>query len=311
MAKGLNLANLSTVRPDEAVGGGLLDDVDVIIKKARFKPVKYGAMKNYALGVVVDFVTDDEEAKEHSEIYSAGDLKNFVPTNDGDEPAGATKSQYLQLANGDLDADADDLAEMEGIAPMKLNAKAGATIPLNSNYLYFNKKLAECGFPVEEMSPDIRWMEGLRLHVQRHDKEGQVVEPGKKAIRPLIPTEYRGRVKGKVGAAKAATKTAASKKAAEVEEETEESGATNGAVSELDQQVYAAIVNYLAENATDEDEDTGFRYLPKQQVAKAVIDQFKGKNMSIVMKKLGDESFHEAGEGYLFSAEKAAYLLNP
>jgi hypothetical protein len=126
-----------SLKPSDAVtGGGLYDDLDVEIKQCRFKLWDYqGAIAKSILGLGVTFVIDDaSQGGEFEQIYSAGDTKHFVPSDDGRE--------------------AVRVGSQEGLSE-------------SSNAILFLRSLVNSGFPENQIGSDVSVFEGTRCHVNR------------------------------------------------------------------------------------------------------------------------------------------------
>lgn len=307
-AKQINFENVSTIRPDEAVGGGMADNFEGIIASARFGPGKYGSMTKYGLMVHLEIHPVDESVnggKPVKEMLSAGDLKNFVPSLDGETPAGADAADYLQLAEGG--AEIDDLSDLLGYVAIPLNAKKGQTIPSGSNFIFFTTKLRDAGFPVEEMSPDVSCLEGLRCNFQRMVKPK--IKDTDKDVKVLVPYEYLGREDEGKSSAKAAKSTATKteKAAPAAAKGKAASGGGDDELEALKTKVRELILDTLRE--ADPDEETSLPTLPKRDVSEAVVKQIDGKAKSVVVKLLGNVEFHGESDGYTYDTDREVYEL--
>ena len=94
-------AKVASMRPDEMVAGGLMDDFNGTITKARLVPWDYnGNLDHHILALALTI--QPEEGDEFVQHYSTGaELDEFVPSMDGEEP--------VDLENGEGE-------ELEGIA---------------------------------------------------------------------------------------------------------------------------------------------------------------------------------------------------
>lgn len=123
-----------SLRPSDAQHGtGLLDDVDVTLKQARFVTYDYDGKSPkpvLCLGVTMT----DEAGEDHDQYYSAGDLQYFVPSNDGKKA-------------------------------MKAGNKDGLND--NTNAVLFLSSLVNAGFPEDKLGDDISAIEGTYCHVNR------------------------------------------------------------------------------------------------------------------------------------------------
>ncbi len=134
-----------SLRPSDAKAGGLLDDADVLLKQARF--VKYdfaGKSDKPRLCLAIDMI--DEASQPHTEYYSAGDLKFFVPTADG--------KGYDQVADK-------------------------TALYKSSNAVLFLESLVKAGFPEGRLGQDITVIEGLRIHVTRIAQKQRKFQDGR------------------------------------------------------------------------------------------------------------------------------------
>jgi hypothetical protein len=138
----------ASLRPgDFAQGGGMIDDVDLTVKQARFVLWDYdGKVANPTLALKLDL--EDDDGVVHEQYYSAGDPKHFVPSNDGTRavPTG-TKS-----------------------------ALSGS-----SNMFLLIASLTDSGFPEDQLSDDVSVFDGLRGHfirVPQPKRTGLPTQPG-------------------------------------------------------------------------------------------------------------------------------------
>ena len=122
-------------------GGGLIDDVDVEIKSARFVSYDYdGKADKPALCLLL--VLADTDGTDHAQYYSAGDLAYFVPSED---PKNPDLNGITIVAVGEKTA---------------MNGGTNAAIMLNS--------LVQAGFDESKLDAgDVRVLEGLNGHVNR------------------------------------------------------------------------------------------------------------------------------------------------
>jgi hypothetical protein len=71
-----------SLRPEDAVAGGFLADLDVIIRKARFEETTYRGTRDASCALIIGYEKpDDDELRE--QIYSVGDLTKYTPSEDG------------------------------------------------------------------------------------------------------------------------------------------------------------------------------------------------------------------------------------
>lgn len=128
------MAEHASLRPSEFVSGGLIDDVNVEITAASFVEWDYqGKIPQPVLAVKVTMQPEDgDEAVD--QFYSAGDLKNWMPSKDG-----------------------------------KRAVKVGTASSLNngSNFAQFITSLVNAGFPEDKIADDVTFMVGTQGHVKR------------------------------------------------------------------------------------------------------------------------------------------------
>ncbi len=170
-------ARYATFDPEQfAVGGGLLDDADVIIKSARFAHFTYPGSGKTTTALVVTF--EDAEGKAHEQVYSIGDTDKFAPSEDG--------SKVL----------------LTGTAT-SINAK--------SNFAQFAKSLIDAGVNRTLLqTDDIRVIDGMRLHVlgvSQKDKDGKAIKNEKGFDRTLLLASKLLALPGEKVTAKPAAKT--------------------------------------------------------------------------------------------------------
>jgi len=123
-----------SLKPSEASSGGaVIDDVDVTIQSCRFRLWDYnGAIPAPILGLAVGFVDDDGNQAE--QVYSAGETKHFVPSDDGSE---AIKVGSIETLND------------------------------NTNAMAFLVSLVNAGFPEDKIADKVTVFEGTRVHVKQ------------------------------------------------------------------------------------------------------------------------------------------------
>jgi hypothetical protein len=123
-----------SLKPSDAVaGGGGIDDVDAVIKACRFRLWDYnGTIQTPVLGLEVTYLEDD--GSESSQVYSAGDVKHFVPSDDGSEAVPVGSHQALNDST---------------------NAMAWMVSMVNG------------GFPEDKIADKVSVFEGARVHVNQ------------------------------------------------------------------------------------------------------------------------------------------------
>lgn len=174
-----------SLRPSDAQQGGLVDDIDVDIKEAKFIEWDYnGNIASPVLGMELTLI--DAEGKDYQQVFSAGDLKRLQPSEDG----------------------------------KRAIAVGGATgLNANSNAVAFLASLIDAGFPEEKFAEgDISVMEGANVHVLRKaqpTRKGIAAQNanGREATVLLVTKINRLPGEGKKGVARPTTTTTASKTA--------------------------------------------------------------------------------------------------
>lgn len=149
------------MNPDNMIAGGLMDDFDGTITKVRLVPWDYnGKLQNHVLAAAVTIKPEDGD--EFVQHYSAGDLENFVPSNDGE--------------NG-VDLSGDDPEAMEGIYALRVGKKEG--LSSSSNWAGFIKAALDAGFPVSALTAAVSCFEGVVAHFNRipQKKRAGLVKP--------------------------------------------------------------------------------------------------------------------------------------
>lgn len=89
------MPNESGAMFDVFVEGGLIDDADVVLSAVRFCRWDYNGTQSPVLALNVKMV--DDEAKAHDQYLSCGDLKFFVPSDDGKKAIPVGNQQKLNL----------------------------------------------------------------------------------------------------------------------------------------------------------------------------------------------------------------------
>lgn len=134
-----------SLRPSDAKTGGLLDDANVTIRQARFVRFDFGGKaEKPRLCLAVEMIDGDGRA--HTEYYSAGDMKFFVPTADGKG----------------YDSVADKTA-----------------LYRSCNAVVFIESIVAAGFPESKLGNDISVIEGLKVHVSRVAQKTRKFQDGR------------------------------------------------------------------------------------------------------------------------------------
>ena len=146
------MSQAASLNPDQfSEGGGLIDDVDVTLVKARFVAFDYNGKS--ADGDVpclkVDIQTEDDEIEQY---YSMGKLVDWLPSDDG--------KQLLSVGSA-------------------------TAIRLTSNGGIFLRTLVDAGFPADKLGEDISVLDGLEAHMM------QIPEPTRSGIKKTKEQEEK------------------------------------------------------------------------------------------------------------------------
>lgn len=290
--------SVASSNPDEMVQGGLMDDFDGLVTKARYCPWDYnGTLDHHVLGVGVTIQPYNENGEPEGDpfvqTYSAGDLEQFAPSMDGKLPV-------------DLQAESETGEEYEGIYALRVGSKA--QLNNNTNWAQYVMALLEAGFDRGLLTPAVTWLEGVFGHWNRipqkkraglvqAESEGQrrrneilvitelkevptvkVAKPGPKGIVPKSPVPPVTAVpKGKTPVVQAA--------AEQVIEEAE--AAAEAVADPFDAKLY----DIVAEAVTA----AGEAGLAKGKLAGSVIRKVAGTEKAKAVKRVGEVDFLESG----------------
>lgn len=297
--------NVASMRPDELGQAGLLDDFDGVVTEARLVPWNYpteakpeGSIDHHILAVRLTIQPDDKDdpVVQH---YSAGELEHFAPSKDGVNPV-------------DLDNNEDNSPEVEGYVALRVGKKE--KLADSSNWGHFLTMLGEAEFPLEEIVPDVRFIEGLYGHwnrIEQRKRSGVVggnertdQQGNKRARQILVVTEVKERREvsedGEVATTAAAPKAAPAAKAAPkaATKATGKPAAAAAAENGAGDDVAVALAQKLLEAAQAEEGNT----LQKAQLSKIAIKGFPGgKEKTAAMALLKSNEFMEGlSESNLF-----------
>ena len=207
----------ASLSPDDMVSGGLPDDFDGTITNVAFVSWDYNeTIDTPVLALRVDIEPDEDSDEENfSQHYSAGDMKYFVPSDDGKEALPVGKRDALSNSS---------------------NAAQFITALLNA------EGFAELG---REIGTSVDAFEGIRCHFDRVDqpkRSGIVNAEGERRKQILVVTEVHEEAGAKPTKKKAAKKAPAKKgKAAPAAADDAEVD------SELDEAIAEALITALAE----------------------------------------------------------------
>jgi hypothetical protein len=197
-------------------GGGLLDNADVIIKSARFAPWDYnGTIQTPVLAAKITYINKEDQT-ETDQFYSAGDMKNFVPSEDGRQaiPVGTV-----------------------------------AGLNESTNFYAWLTSLVNAKFPADLIGNDLSVFDGLECHVTRvpqKTRAGLTPAPDAKKQTILIVSQIH-KMPGQGGnaaapaPAKAAKGNAAVASSASVQQAAQ-GGQSSGIESKTDEVVMGVIM---------------------------------------------------------------------
>jgi hypothetical protein len=296
-------SKVASLNPDTYAQGGLPDDFDGQIARARYVPWTYPdrSIDHYVLALKVDFAPDPDSGFEpFSEYFGAGNksLFNFVPSMDGENPAGQTLEVYRQLATGEVDIDKEDEVAMGGVYAKQI----GKAEVLNTN-----SKLSEFTTAIHEVvksananelvaagwqgwTASTECMEGLYGHFNRIQGKALVGLPtdGKGKKPTLVMTELKPRPKT-AGVVKPIAKTPTAvptPASAPAQAQAAASPASDGSLSE---RVAAEVVDILRANEGG---------LNRLKFAPLVMQKFAGSSdVGPAIKLLTPQFFTEYAEG--------------
>lgn len=131
------MATRTRIKGQEFVQGGLINDVDVTVKEARYVMYDYEGKSAFGEACCCKFVLVDGDGNEHSNYWSVGGSKegDFVPSKNG---------KYLESLNG------------------------RTSLAKGSNYQIMVSSLEDnCKMPEGFLNDDLSVIEGAKLHCIR------------------------------------------------------------------------------------------------------------------------------------------------
>lgn len=186
-----------SLKPSDAIQGGLVQDIDVRITKCRAVVYDYNGHAKPTLAVHVQ-MEPLEGGEPLNEYYSAGVLERFCPseTSGGDPLTNlGEEGAFITLAEG----------------------STATALSSQSNFATFLKELVSANFPEDKIEDNVSILEGLEGHVNRKS------QPARAGMADAPQGDAKAKVRTilvftkilkfpwdkKAGAAKPATKTAA------------------------------------------------------------------------------------------------------
>ena len=283
---------VASFNPDQMSQGGLPDDFDGTIAKARITAWDYdGNIKDHILALALTIEREDGE-ESFVQHYSMGDINAFVPSRDG---------------KTSCNLDSDNPEDWEGYFAMKAGKRDA--LSNNSNFAHFIGALIDAGFDKANLSNDIRFLEGIRGHfnqipqkkrsgIQVKREEG---EDNKREKTLLVITELKegeapkSAAKGGTASKPAANKPAAGKPAPK--EDAEEAAPVSDLDTKLQELVTEAVLGA----------DEG---LPKSKLASIVIKGLSGAEKAKGLKRVGELDFLNGSETWTYDADTATLFSN-
>lgn len=309
----------STVRrassnPDTMVSAGLASKFWGTLIRSWYRPEKYGkgpkAGKWYAAHYYSIQADDSSLGKDGivTERTRVADLTQWVPSMDGETPAGCDFDDYTDLANGRGEIPAGEIENFEGVYLIGHATGTQSGLPRGTKHEQWVKAAKDCGIPVSLMGEDIRWPEGVRAYWDRmpyttQDGKPLPVEEGQEARSndTLVMVEVdKASLAG--GGASAVTKAAATPAPAAATKAAPKPAATStkaaGAAAsngDLDARIEAAIFEVVVEHGAV-NADTGLVEFHKNEVATKVADRFEKLEKAKAVGKLRDNGWMTSRE---------------
>jgi hypothetical protein len=197
-----------------AVGGGLLDDVDVVVKSAEIAMFDYAGTRPDAVPAI-KFTLGIEDGEDVEQYWSVGKASDWMPSEDGKKLVAIGRATQI-------------------------NASSNAAILL--------KSIVDAGFPENKVSDDITCFEGIEGHVMRVPAPKRNVTKAPRADGKVYEdTILTFASITKLPWEKATGKKSASKKSApaqDVQEETPDAGEEG----DLEERTQGILLEILSEN---------------------------------------------------------------
>lgn len=320
-----------SLRPDDALQFGLLSDVDFNgITDAYWAPWNMnGKLERdgepfHMLGFFVAYDMGDDEP--YLETYTAGYLGAYVPSEDGEEPAGGDFDDYLALDSGEETEPSD---EMRGYFKIPCEREGKTARPANQQGTgehFFFSALEKCA---KAVGREIEWddedgnprpINEVLAEFSGHLDRVKIRESDKNGV--LVPVEIdaeEGKGKKKIGS-KSGASAKKSKRAVvedeededETEDESEEEDIKpvkkttnkktgNKLPDDAHEQIEAAIREILGENDGT---------MKQKDIAAEIGDKFSTRAMiSEAVSCCGDADFLEALDGVTWDPKKRVLAL--
>lgn len=151
-----------SLKPSEAVeGGGLLDDVDAVVKEASFAMFDYQGQRSIPIPTLQLILEVEGEEKTYQQNWSVGKPEDWMPSEDGKRLIAIGKAQGLNTT---------------------------------SNTMLFLTSLVNAGYPEDKLTDDVSDLVGLEAHFNRvaaPNRAGLVKKEGDRDQTVLIVTDIK------------------------------------------------------------------------------------------------------------------------
>ncbi|MCK5608607.1 hypothetical protein KAR91_42385 [Candidatus Pacearchaeota archaeon] len=238
-------------------GGGLIDDVDVVLEENRFEMFDYQGKANPTpcLKITMECEDIDDPMEQY---YSMGSANDWIPSEDGTQLVAVGKATNIRLS---------------------------------SNGGIFLKALIDAGYPAEDLGDDISTLDGLQAHViqipapKRGMKKSKEQEEREERFGPptiLVVSEIvalPGEKKKPKGAPKKAAGKKATGKGKAASKKKEDSG-------DLNEKALTAVMDILLEAGT----------ITKKELPAKIFQTMKeDPDRNAMVKIVFDDAFLESG----------------
>lgn len=277
---------VASMNPDNMASGGLKDDFDGEVLKARLVPWDYDGNIDHHILAVALTIKPDEDDEPFVQHYSCGELEQFVPSMDGETP--------VDLHNGEGEA-------LEGIYALRVGRKE--QMNNNTNWAHFIGASIDAGFPKSSIGAAVSFIEGVYGHwnrIPQKKRSGIITQPAgtdnnkKRSNDILVITEIRERTNGtRPGPTKAAAARPAAAKTAST------AAPTATAAGSLDDRLRVVVTEAVLAS------DGGLR---KASLAALAIKSFQGSDKAKAVKRVSEIEFLESSETWVFDSDSATLL---
>lgn len=266
--------SFASLRPSDAVQGGLIADVDVTIKRAQFVMFDYQGKAEPQLAMQWDMQDDDGGVHEHFATLGKAATENFAPSDDG----------YHLVPTGEK-----------------------TTLNKGSNFMLLIESLVAAGYPESRLDDGLSAMEGMRVHIVRvpaPKRPGIINQPGQEGREKTVlqvtevtlPEEKKAAGKGKAAGAGAGSTTGAPTKGKAAAKPAAQEAEDEGEGSELATELQGIVLGILGDKGE----------VKKTGLAPLAFKALQGNpNKAELLKLLANEDFYTQGaEAGLWSYTK-------